>query len=99
MPGGESRLFYAQKYIMEAMKRNPKTSFALDIFAGSYQKVLPHTDDPRIMATFLRGISSKSVYEKGSDLHGALERVIEYSDDSDIFVMTDGSDENIELPD
>jgi hypothetical protein len=96
--GGNSRLSAAKQKISDIMSENPWYDFALSIFAGESQRVLPFTTDTSLFVTFLRGIDSNNLTVQWTDVSLALDDTLEsfWDDNSgNIVILTDGDDEEI----
>ncbi|NDK09830.1 VWA domain-containing protein [Candidatus Gracilibacteria bacterium] len=95
-----SRLNAAKREIYEIMIENEGYEFALNIFAGESQRIIPFTTDVSLVATFLDGINNQNVSIQGSDISAALEDVLDSFGESrqgSFILFTDGDEDEVEL--
>jgi len=95
-----SRLNAAKREIYEIMIENEWYEFALNIFAGESQRIIPFTTDVSLVATFLDGINNQNVSIQWSDISAALEDVLDSFWESrqwSFILFTDGDEDEVEL--
>lgn len=95
-----SRLVAAKQYIYSLISQNSGYEYALSIFAGESQRVLPLTQDVNLFATFLSGLSSSNIQVQGTNINAALADAAEnFSPEQTgyIVLITDGDDEKIQV--
>jgi len=69
-----TRLERAKQKIRDLLKLRPGARTALFVYSGSAHMVLPLTDDPDLMETFLASLSTGLMPVKGADPAGALRQ-------------------------
>lgn len=98
-----SRLRSAKEYIYRTLRQYEWYEFALTIFAWESQRVLPFTHDISLVATFIEWLDSSNIVEQGTRIDLALsDALASFNEDElggNILILTDGSDENISIPD
>lgn len=95
-----TRLAAAKQKIFESMSQNIWYEFALSIFAGESQRVLPFTQDISLFVTFLRWIDSNNLMVQWTDINTALiDAVTNFNVDQsgNIIILTDGDEDKISL--
>lgn len=92
-----SRLRAAKEKIYEIISENPSRNYALVIFAGESQQILPLTDNHSLFSTILYGVNDQNLTLQWTDIAGALEDAVSlfWNDETgSIVVFTDGWEEN-----
>lgn len=96
-----TRLKKAKNFIYEWLTKYEGYEFALTIFAGESQRVLPFTHDISLVATFVEWLDSSNIIEQWTDINAALETaLLSFSEDEvwgSIIILTDGSDDTIHI--
>nr|MDD3720461.1 VWA domain-containing protein [Candidatus Gracilibacteria bacterium] len=93
-----SRLSAAKKFISDFVIKNPGNRYALTVFAGDAERVLPFTNDANLFLTILSGVDENNVTIQGTNLKEAINSGLRNFTKDDTFglmvVLTDGDDEN-----
>ncbi len=95
----KSRLESSKINISEILERSVWYSFALNIFAGETQRIIPFTTDREIFLTLLSGVSSKSISKWGSDMLKGLEDSLDHfwENRGTLIVYSDGHEKELQL--
>jgi len=96
----ESRLESAKAYIRNIIQNEAWYEFALSIFAGESQRVLPFTQNVDLFATILGWLDSQNILEQGTNIEAWLtESIKSFGDDRSgyIVILTDGDDREINI--
>jgi len=97
-----SRLDHSKTLITDIVRDHPGGEFALSIFAGESQRVLPFSTDISLFSTFLWPIDHRNIVQQGSDIWWALRSALLDFNASDeisgtIVLLSDGSDDYTQI--
>lgn len=91
-----SRLAAARHTLHDLVMRRAGARTALIAYTGSAHLVLPATDDPQLLDTFIQALSSDLMNKPGKDALGAIELALKLLDAEQapgtLVLLTDGAD-------
>ncbi|MFJ4445759.1 VWA domain-containing protein [Pseudomonas sp. NPDC089422] len=91
-----SRLAAARHTLHDLVQRRAGARTALIAFAGSAHLVLPATDDPALLDTFIQALSTDLIAQPGKDVLGVVdiaEKLLEAENSpGTLLLLTDGAD-------
>lgn len=94
-----TRLTAAQHKLHDLVQRRKGARTALLVYAGSAHLVLPPTDDPALLDTFIQALGTDLISATGKDVAGVIDqakRLLEQSPGT-LLLVTDGAD-SAQLP-
>ena len=89
-----TRLKAAKHTLHDLVQRRKGTRTALLVYAGSAHLVLPPTDDPALLDSFIKALGTDLIDKPGKDVAGVLEqskRLLQQSPGT-LLLVTDGAD-------
>lgn len=89
-----TRLTAAKHTLHDLVQRRKGTRTALLVYAGSAHLVLPPTDDPELLDTFIQALGTDLISKSGKDVAAVIEqakRLLQQSPGT-LLLVTDGAD-------
>ncbi|OYU09389.1 MAG: hypothetical protein CFE47_03295 [Pseudomonas sp. PGPPP1] len=89
-----TRLKAAKQKLHDLVQRRKGTRTALLVYAGSAHLVLPPTDDPALLDSFIQALGTDLIDKPGKDVAGVIEqakRLLQQSPGT-LLLVTDGAD-------